>query len=311
MTPLLEVRNLTKLYDVVIGVNDMSFDLQPGVHGLLGPNGAGKSTLLKLVTGQLRPSEGSVRVLGEAPWSNPGLFRRIGFCPEYDAFYDYMTAHEFVSRLGHIGGMTKPVADSRATEVLELCGASDFLHRPISTFSKGMRQRTKVAQALVHDPEFVILDEPLNGTDPVGRHDLTEIVRRLGAEGRSVLVSSHVLHEVQAMTDQFLLIFGGRCLASGGIREIRSLIHEHPHRVVLRCSSENLRSFASRLVQELDVFGMQLDVDSGALEIATNQPTELYSQIARIALECGTSIYEMNSQDDNLEAVFKYLVGGR
>ncbi|MCA8942669.1 MAG: ABC transporter ATP-binding protein [Planctomycetes bacterium] len=310
MTPILETRELTKLYGVVIGVNDMTFDIRPGVHGLLGPNGAGKSTLLKLMTAQLRPSVGSIRVLGEDPWSNPELFRRIGFCPEYDAFYDFMTAFEFVESLGRLSGMSRSGAKQAAERALESCNATEFMHRPIRTYSKGMRQRTKVAQALVHDPELLILDEPLTGTDPIGRHELTELIKRLGAEGRSIVVSSHVLHEVQEMTHEFLLIFGGRILASGNVHEIRSLMNEFPHRINVRCGPGQAHLLASRLASDAAVTDLEL-ADDGTIVVGTRDPAGFYARFAEHALHAKVTVHELSSEDDNLEAVFRYLTGAR
>ena len=234
MGTLVTAQSLTKLYGVVIGVNDVTLDLEPGVIGLLGPNGAGKSTFLKLITGQLKPTEGSLEVLGQRPWSNTEIFRSIGFCPEQDAFYDDMSALEFVTALGQLSDLG-PDAKSRAEDALARVDATEYMHRPIGEYSKGMRQRTKIAQALVHDPQLLILDEPLHGTDPIGRREIMDLIIRLGEEGRSILVSSHVLHEVESMTDEFVLVFGGRILAFGHVQEIRSLMDELPHRITIRC----------------------------------------------------------------------------
>jgi len=306
MPNLIEARSLTKLYGVVIGVNDVTLDLPPGVRGLLGPNGAGKSTFLKLITGQLRPTEGEVRVFGEVPWNNPGLFRRIGFCPEQDAFYDFLTGLEFVTALARMGGLPAGEARRRAEETLRRVGAADYMNRKIGGYSKGMRQRTKVAQALVHDPALFILDEPLTGTDPIGRHDLIELVKRLGAEGKSILISSHVLHEVQAMTEEFLLIYGGRVLASGNVHEIRGLMNEYPHRITLRC--ENGRALAHVLLRDLPVSGVELDEAAGTVAVHTRDPQGFYAGLPDVALRAGARIREVLSQDDNLDAVFRYLV---
>lgn len=306
MPSVIEARALTKLYGVVIGVNDVTLDLPPGVRGFLGPNGAGKSTFLKLVTGQLRPTEGEVRVFGERPWGNPGLFRRVGFCPEQDAFYDFLTGLEFVTVLARAGGLDAPTARRKAEEALERVGAKEYMDRKVGTYSKGMRQRTKVAQALVHDPELVILDEPLTGTDPIGRHDLMELVRKLGAEGKSILISSHVLHEVQAMTEEFVLIYGGRILASGNVHEIRGLMNEYPHRITLRC--EDPRAAGHALLRDLPVSGVELDLAAGTVSVRTHDPKAFYEGLSAVVLEGGIKVREVVSQDDNLDAVFHYLV---
>jgi ABC-2 type transport system ATP-binding protein len=308
MALLLEAQGLSKLYGVVIGVNDLTLALQPGVHGILGPNGAGKSTFLKLLTGQLRPTEGRIRVLGENPWNHPALFRRIGYCPEHDAFWDFQSALEFVGTLAMLSGLSRAEARPAAERALRRVGAGEFMHRRISTYSKGMRQRTKVAQALVHEPELLVLDEPLTGTDPVGRRDLMQLVHELGREGRSVLVSSHVMHEVQAMTSRFLLIFGGRVLAAGEVQEIRALLDRIPHRVRIRC--DDARALAQRLVG-LDLLnGLDLDAEQGELHLTTRDPGALFVALPEEAARAGVSLLEFGSEDESLDAVFAYLVGG-
>ncbi len=306
--PIVEAESLTKLYGVVIGVNDITLSLAPGVHGLLGPNGAGKSTLLKLLTGQLRPSEGAVRVLGENPWNNPRVFKRIGYCHEYDAFYDHLTGVEFVTNLARLSGLNRGWAAEQARVALARVGAAGFMNRKIGTYSKGMRQRVKVAQAIAHNPDLLILDEPLSGTDPVGRREIIDLIVRLGEEGKSVLVSSHVLHEVQAMTQNFLLIFNGRVLASGSVREVRALIDKHPHRITLRC--DRPREVASRLLVELPVTGIELDETRGELSLLTSDPETFYADFPEVVRGCGATVHALISQDDNLQAVFNYLVGG-
>jgi len=305
MTALLDCRSLTKLYGFVIGVNDLSLQLEPGVHGLLGPNGAGKSTLIKLITGQLRPTEGAIRVFGEDPWNNPGLLRRIGYCPEHDAFWKFLTGHQFVSTLAGLSGMNAADANVSAQRVLERVGAKEYMHAAISTYSKGMRQRTKLAQALVHEPDLLVLDEPLSGTDPVGRHELMDLIQDLGEEGKSVLVSSHVMHEVQAMTDRFLLIYGGRVLAAGDVQEIRRLLYEIPHRIRIVC--DRPRDLAGHLAGQPSVDGVQMDADE--LWVTTREPRELFAMLPALTAETGVNVREMGSDDESLDAVFEYLVG--
>jgi len=304
LTPMIELRSVTKIYGLVLGVNDISLELPAGAYGLLGPNGSGKSTLLKLLTGQLRPTEGTVRILGQDPWSRPALFRRLGYAPEQDAFYSFLSGFDFVRRLGRLSGLSASDSSARAEEVLRLVGADSYMHRAIGTYSKGMRQRTKVAQALVHDPEVLILDEPTIGADPVGRRELIDIVRSLAARGKSIIVASHILHEVQAMTKDFLLMFGGRILAQGNVDDIRGLMDEHPHRIAIRC--ERPRELAVCLLRDLPVDGVEL-VDGG-LRVLTRDPHGFYGGAARVVQAWGGSVYEMDSQDDSLEAVFKYLV---
>jgi len=309
MEMLLEARSLTKLYGVVLGVNDVTLDLPAGAYGLLGPNASGKSTLLKLVTGQLKPSEGTVRVLGHVPWNRQELFRRVGFCPEQDAFYSFLSAFEFVRTLAKLSGFDPGEARRRAERALERVGATSFMHRRISTYSKGMRQRTKVAQSLVHDPELLILDEPLRGTDPVGRRDLVALIRGLAEEGRSVIVSSHVLHEVEAMTDAFLLLHAGRIRAHGTVEEIRSLLEDSPHRV--RVHTDRVRPLAARLVAGSGVEGVEIDEEAGVLAVRTRDPIALFEQLGSLVEEERFDVEELHSQDDDLESVFHYLMSRR
>lgn len=308
MTALLECDGLTKLYGVVMGVNDLSFELEPGIHGLLGPNGAGKSTFIKLITGQLRPTEGRIRVFGENPWNNPQLLGRMGYCPEHDAFWNSLTGLQFVTTLGEFSGLESSIAKDGAREALGRVGATEFMDRPISTYSKGMRQRTKLAQALVHHPDLLVLDEPLSGTDPVGRREIMDLVSELGAEGKSVLVSSHVMHEVQAMTDRFLLIFGGRILAAGDVHEIRQLMYEIPHRIRIVCDQP--RKLAALLTGELAIEGVELDHDRGELWVQTREPRSLFHTLPHHAADANIAITELGSEDESLDAVFEYLVGG-
>jgi ABC-2 type transport system ATP-binding protein len=300
MAALLDCRSVTKLYGVVIGVNDLSLQLEPGVHGLLGPNGAGKSTLIKLITGQLRPTEGVIRVFGEDPWNNPGLLKRIGYCPEHDAFWTFLTGHQFVSTLAGLSGMKAGIAEDKAEQVLLRVGAKEYMHNQIGTYSKGMRQRTKLAQALVHEPDLLVLDEPLSGTDPVGRHELMDLIQALGEEGKSVLVSSHVMHEVQAMTNRFLLLYGGRVLAAGDIQEIRRLLYEIPHRIRIVC--DRPRELAGHLAGQPSVDGVQLDADE--LWVTTREPRELFALLPALTATTGVSVREMGSDDESLDAVF-------
>jgi ABC-2 type transport system ATP-binding protein len=290
----------------VIGVNNLSLRLASGVTGLLGPNGAGKSTLLQLATGQLRPSQGVVRVLGHRPWNNASLNRHIGLCPEQDAFFEWMTGREFLTSCGLLAGLGSRGARVAAERVLEAVGMTEHANRPVRGYSKGMRQRTKLAQALVHEPDVLFLDEPLSGTDPLARRELIDLILRYGHSGRTVLVSSHVLHEVQAITRQIVLIHRGRLVAFGDVRQVRDLIDAHPHRIVLKSSDP--RALAAKLVRHQDVVGVELRRSDGAIVIETHTPDEFYGRLPGLALEADTSIDEVYSEDDNLEAVFKYLV---
>jgi ABC-2 type transport system ATP-binding protein len=304
--PAVEFRRVSKWYGHVIGVNNLSLRLAPGVTGLLGPNGAGKSTLLQLATGQLRPSQGEVRVLGHRPWNNAALNRLIGLCPEQDAFFEWMTGREFLAACGTLAGLGRSGARAAAERVLEQVGMTEHADRSVRGYSKGMRQRTKLAQALIHEPRVLFLDEPLSGTDPVARRELVDLIHELGRSGRTILVSSHVLHEVSAFTRQIVLINRGRLVAFGDVRQVRDLIDAHPHRIVLKCP--DARTLAAKLVRCDDVVGVELRRADGAIVIETRAPDRFYARLPGIALEADSPIEQVYSDDDNLEAVFKYLV---
>ena len=306
MTPIVEFHDVSKWYGNVIGINKLTVRIGPGVTGLLGPNGAGKSTLLQLATGQLRPSQGTVRVLGQRVWNNASLNRLIGLCPEQDAFYEWMTGWDFVFTCARLTGLQRAAARSAAERTIEAVAMTQHQGRAIRGYSKGMRQRIKLAQALVHDPQVLFLDEPLTGTDPVARRELMEIITRLGNAGKSVLVSSHVLYEVQALTPNIVLLNRGRLVADGNVRQIRDLIDKHPHHIKLEC--DDYRRLAARMVEWDDVEGVRVLPEERALAVETHAPDAFYARLPALSLENGLAIKSVYSDDDNLEAVFKYLV---
>jgi len=305
VTPVVEFDGVSKWYGNVIGLNKLTLRVGPGITGLLGPNGAGKSTLLQLATGQLRPSQGTVRVLGHAAWNNPGLTRYVGLCPEQDAFYEWMTGLDFVRTCARLTGLGRD-APAAAEKALAVVGMTANMNRAIRGYSKGMRQRTKLAQALVHQPRVLFLDEPFTGTDPVGRRDMIDVIRALADAGRSVLVSSHVLHEVETLTTNIVLLHRGRLVAEGDVRQIRDLIDRHPHRIVL--VSDDFRALAAKLVRWDDVEGVKVLRREGAVLVETRRPDAFYARLPALSMENGTALREVYSEDDNLEAVFKYLV---
>jgi ABC-2 type transport system ATP-binding protein len=306
VTPVVAFHEVSKWYGNVIGINKLSLAIRPGVTGLLGPNGAGKSTLLQLATGQLRPSQGDVRVLGRKAWNNSALNRHIGLCPEQDAFYEWMTGWDFVHTCARLSGLGGHEARGAAAATIEAVGMTANKDRAIRGYSKGMRQRIKLAQALVHDPQVLFLDEPLTGTDPLARRDLMNIIQRLGGEGKSVVVSSHVLHEVQSLTPNIVLLNHGRLVAEGHIRQIRDLIDKHPHHIVLVC--DEYRKLAGRVLAWDDVEGVKVLAGERGVMVETRAPDAFYSRLPALSLEDGLAIKSVYSNDDNLEAVFKYLV---
>jgi ABC-2 type transport system ATP-binding protein len=297
--------HLSKWYGQVIGLNDVTLTVPEGITGLLGPNGAGKSTFMKLVTGQLKPSKGRIDVLDEPIWRNPGLYLRIGFCPEQDAFYERMTGLEWVTALVRLNGVDDRAATSLAREALERVDLSDAANKKIGAYSKGMRQRVKLAQALVHDPELLILDEPLAGMDPLARRKTIRLIKDWGKAGRSVIVSSHILHEIESMTSNILLINQGRILAEGDVHQIRDLIDEHPHTVYIK--ADRPRALAREFLADDDV--LSLKFEDNAVVVQTARPDAFYARLTGVAAsgEFGT-IHEVTSPDDNMQAVFEYLV---
>ena len=304
-TPVIVAEQLSKWYGQVIGLNDVSVTIGPGVTGLLGPNGAGKSTLLKLITGQIKPSKGSIRIFGETVWNNPDIYLRMGLCPEQDAFYDRMTGHEWVTALLRLHGLGERDAADKARAALELVDLTAAADKRIGAYSKGMRQRVKLAQAIAHTPELLVLDEPLSGMDPMARRKTIRLLRTWAAEGRNVIVSSHVLHEVEALTSDILLMHNGRVLAEGNVHQIRDLIDEHPHTVCMR--TREPRVLARQLVEDEDVLSIRFDED--AVYVQTAKPDTFYARLTEMgANDVSGDIYEVTSPDDNLQAVFEYLV---
>jgi ABC-2 type transport system ATP-binding protein len=304
--PVIAFHDVSKWYGDVIGINKLTLDIMPGVCGLLGPNGAGKSTLLQLATGQLCPSQGRVEVLGETVWNNSKINRYIGLCPEQDALYEWMTGRDFITCCARLAGCRKHAASAKADELLELVGMTTHANRVVRGYSKGMRQRTKLAQALVNDPQVLFLDEPMTGTDPVARRDLLEIIHRLALKGKTILVSSHVLYEVQTLTENIVLMNHGRLVAQGSIRQIRDLMDQQPHRIVL--IGRNIRSLGAKLLEYPDVAGVHLGPDGVSLVAQTPRPDEFYARLPSLALGGPWTIDEVYSEDDNLDAVFHYLV---
>jgi ABC-2 type transport system ATP-binding protein len=297
--------HLSKWYGQVIGLNDVSVAVPSGITGLLGPNGAGKSTFMKLITGQLKPSKGSIAVLGEPIWQNPALFSRIGFCPEQDAFYERMTGLEWVTALMRLNGVSESDAAAAARGALERVELMDAANKKIGAYSKGMRQRVKMAQAVAHDPELLILDEPLAGMDPIARRRTITLIKDWGRAGRSIIVSSHILHEIESMTANILLINHGRILAEGNVHQIRDLIDEHPHTVYIK--ADQPRALAREFLGHDDV--LSLKFEEAAVVVQTGRPDAFYARLTDLAASGSLgAIHEVTSPDDNLQAVFKYLV---
>lgn len=301
---MIQLQNVTKLYGPVIGVDDFTLSLGHGAYGLLGPNGSGKSTLLNLLTGQLRPTLGSVEVLGECPFSNDRLYRRIGYCPTSEGLYAGVSGFDWVRYLQQLQGMTRADASTAAKRALAMVGMQDAMHRDVAGYSRGMRQRTKLAQAIAHDPELLILDEPLNGLDPIGRHEVTIALRNWISQGKSLLMASHILHEVESVTQSFLLICHGRLLASGTTEEVHQLLVDLPKEITLRSNAPH--ELARRLMERSAVDSLRLDGDG--VVASTRQPSQLLSQLPGWTADAAIEITEVHSGNESLQSLFNLLL---
>ncbi len=304
MTAFLEFADVSKWYGQVSALTEVDFACGPGVTGLVGRNGAGKSTILKLAAGLLRPSTGSVRLVGLPPTSVEAR-RALGYCPDVDRFYEEMTGRAFLAAMLRLDGFGAGVARRRAGELLDEIGLGDAMHRRIGGYSKGMRQRVKLAQAFGKKPSVVLLDEPLTGLDPVARHEVSEFIRRIAREGTAVLVSSHVLHELQNLAESgVVLIHRGRLLAHGSVAELRAQMQDRPHRLRLRSPAP--RVLAARLLM-LDAVE-SVTVAGDLVRIETKTAAGVLEEITRLGASSEGLIRELATVDDDLEAVFGYLV---
>jgi ABC-2 type transport system ATP-binding protein len=305
LTDTIEINGLSKWFGLKVAVSELTIGFKPGVTGLLGPNGAGKTTLLRVLTGLQRPSQGSVRILGEDPRAHPSIYRRVALVPEDEAVYDRLTGRQFVTMAARLAKVDDP--GSRIESAIETVGLSDAADRALGGFSKGMKQRAKVAQALVSDPEVLLLDEPLNGADPVQRAHLISLFRRLGGEGKTVIVSSHVLAEVERMTDRVVAMVDGRLAAVGDVATIRGAMTDKPRRVYVEATDP--RRLASLLIATPGVLGVTLDGDT--VHVEASDAGDLARRLPSISIESGIGLHRVEPVDESLESVFRYLVEAR
>ena len=278
-----------------------------GVTGILGMNGAGKSTLFKLLMGKLRPSAGEVKIFGMDPWKNPTPYAHVGFVPEHEKMHDWMTALDFVSTFARLHGMTRSEADTEAKRVLNFVGLGDVMNKEIGRFSKGMRQRTKIAHALVNDPKLIVLDEPLQGCDPLARTTIMNVIRELGKLGRTVLVSSHILSEIERITEQIIILHQGKLVALGNLHAIRERLDEIPH--TIRIVGEDARALAKDILTHPAVFGVSFPNDTELL-IQTYHFGKMHSELPRLIVENNHKVSIIDNPDDDLESLLHYLAGG-
>ncbi len=300
--PAIELVNAARWYGNVVAVNDISFALGPGVTGLLGPNGAGKTTLLHMLAGFLAPSAGTVRVLGRSPHRDPSVYRQIGLVPERESVYPFLTGYEYVRFNARLQGMRDAESASRAA--IAQVGLEDAADRPVGTYSKGMRQRVKVAGALVHQPQVLLLDEPFNGMDPRQRLSMMDLLGELANAGRTILFSSHILEEVERVGSEILVMVAGRLAASGDFRAIRALMTDRPHTITIHSSDD--RRLATTLIADPAVFAVELRPNN--LSVQTAHLSAFRKVVAQASRGAGVRLTEVVPADESLESVFDYLV---
>jgi ABC-2 type transport system ATP-binding protein len=301
--PVIRVDGVSRWFGSVVAVSDVSFDISPGITGLLGPNGAGKTTLLRMMTGLAATSSGTVTIFGQPVRDNPPLYRRLGVMSEHETVYGFMKGREFVRMMAKLRGVENgEAAVDRAIELVDLAEAQ---HRPMETYSRGMRQRMRLAATLVHDPEILILDEPLNGADPRQRVHFKRLLQQLAADGRTIVLSSHILEEVEELAETVLLIVNGKLAASGGFRAIRAALNQRPYHVRVLCDAP--RGLAGAIVGLESVDAVHVDPD-GALVVLSRNVLDLQIELPRLAQSAGISLRRVEPLDDSLESVFGYLV---
>ncbi|MEX2242237.1 MAG: ABC transporter ATP-binding protein [Fimbriimonadaceae bacterium] len=303
---MISFQNCSVWYGQVIGMNDITVEIGPGVTALLGQNGAGKTTMMRLITGQMHPTTGGVSVFGMDPFANVEVYKRLGYVPDIDNFPEHLSGREFVYRMARMNGMTHEGATMRTDLVIGEVGMADRCDKRLKGYSKGMRQRIKLAQAMLNDPDIILLDEPLNGLDPIGRREYMDYLGAQALKGKAVIVSSHILFEVEQMTRSIMLMHRGRMLASGDLRAIRELIDRHPHRI--RIQTDQPREVASRLMALPYVISAEVDPNDIEVEIRTKQPAMFYDALPGLVLDHGLRVYGFESPDNNMESVFHYLV---
>jgi len=299
--------NVSRFYGEVLGVNRVTLNIPPGITSLVGPNGSGKTTLMNLMTGLVRPTRGTIRVLGMAPSDSLNLFRKVGYSTQFDSFPKGMTGLQFIFSFLRLFGFTSEECRKRAEQAIDQVHLAEAAGRQIAGYSKGMRQRIKLAQAIAHNPKVLVLDEPLNGLDPLVRAETIALFRKYAAEGRHVIVSSHVLHEVDLISDQIILLSSGYVVAEGQIHSLRSEIQEHPMQILIRCDRPG--ALASRVFEQDHVVEAQLLADRSGLVVKTRDADKFYRMLNHLALD-GIQIEGVAPADDNVNSVYEYLIGG-
>jgi ABC-2 type transport system ATP-binding protein len=299
--------DVSKFYGEILGVNRVNLSIRPGITSIVGPNGSGKTTLMNLMTGLIQPTRGRISILGISPDDPQALFRKVGYCGQFDSFPKGVTGYEFINSLLLIHGYSRKNADEKTWRAIERVDLVDAAHRKVAGYSKGMRQRIRLAQSIAHEPAVMILDEPLNGLDPMARAETIRLFRQLAKEGLHLIISSHILHEVDLMSDRVVLINNGYILAEGGVSGVREEMEEHPMQIMIRCDLP--QELAARVFASDNVVEAQLHQDRCGLFIKTRNAEAFYLLLNRIVVEHGMSIEAVAPVDDDLNAVYHYLIG--
>jgi ABC-2 type transport system ATP-binding protein len=302
---LITFGNVSRFYGEVLGINKVSLAIPPGITSLVGPNGAGKTTLMNLMTGLIRPSQGEIRVLGVAPDNTQQLCRLVGYCAQFDAFPKGLTGRQFISSYLRLYGYSEAETAARTNTAIERVSMGPAADRPCAAYSKGMRQRIKLAQSIAHDPRILVLDEPLNGLDPMARAETIALFQEWGRDGRHVIVSSHILHEVDRISDQVILLSHGYVVAEGQIQGVRSEVKEQPMQIVVRCDRPN--DLAARLFLEGHL--VEAKLAAGSLLLRTRDADSFYLLLNRVIIDSNLIVESVAPADDDVNAVYQYLIG--
>jgi ABC-2 type transport system ATP-binding protein len=304
---LIVFENVSKFYGEVLGVNRVSLAVEPGITSLVGPNGAGKTTLMNLMTGLLRPTKGSLRVLGIPPSDAERFYKNVGYCSQFDAYPKGLSGYDLLFSMLCVHGIGKTQADEIAWKMIERVGLTEAAKRKIAGYSKGMRQRIKLALAIAHEPQVLVLDEPLNGLDPMARSEVTELFRTLAASGMHVVISSHILHEVDMISDRVIIMSNGYVVAEGDIQGVRSEMEEHPMQILVRCDKPSV--IAAQVFEQDSVVEVKIQQDGQGLLVATRNPDKFYTLLNRIVLDNQIDVEAVAPADDNVHSVYQYLIG--
>ncbi|HKC62154.1 MAG TPA: ABC transporter ATP-binding protein [Pyrinomonadaceae bacterium] len=299
--------DVSKFYGEILGVNRVNLSIAPGITSLVGPNGAGKTTLMNLMTGLLRPTRGQITILGISPDEPEELFRRVGYCSQFDSFPRGVTGREFINMFLSVHGLAKDEADELTIRALERVSLTDAAEKKVAAYSKGMRQRVRLAQAVAHNPSVLILDEPLNGLDPMARAETIRLFRQLADEGLHLVISSHILHEVDMMSDSVVLLNNGYVVAEGDVREVRDEMEEHPMQVLVRC--DRPAALAARVFEQDLVVEARIHEDARGLFIKTRDADKFYLLLNEVVAEGSVQVESVTPVDDDLSAVYQYLIG--